>query len=259
MDLATVFGITLGFGLIAGAILYNGSLMAFMNTPGALVVIGGTLAATLIRQKLSSVLAAFSVAKQAFLFRLSPVEELVSKLHELAELARKDGVLALEEVEVKDAFLARALVMAIDGLDADFVVSNLRRDAASLLGRHQRGQQVFRFMASTAPAMGMIGTLIGLVNMLQTLDDPASIGPAMAVALLTTFYGAVLAFLVFGPIAEKLEARTKEELLRRNLVIAGIESIICRHNKNLTQTHLDAYLAPRQREAWSLDAGPDKR
>ncbi len=259
MDLATIIGIVLGFGLIVGAILLDGSLTAFMNLPGALVVIGGTIAATLIKQKLRSVLAAFSVAKQAFLFRLPPIEELVCKLHELCELARKDGVLALEEVEVKDAFLARALVMAIDGLDADFVVSNLRRDAASLLGRHQSGQQVFRFMASTAPSMGMIGTLIGLVNMLQTLDDPASIGPAMAVALLTTFYGAVLAFLVFGPIAEKLEARTKEELLRRNLVIAGIESVICRHNRNLTQTHLDAYLAPRQRQASSPDGGQDRR
>ena len=192
-------------------------------------------------------------------FGSPPIEELVCKLHELCELSRKDGVLALEEVEVKDAFLARALVMAIDGLDADFVVSNLRRDAASLLSRHQSGQQVFRFMASTAPAMGMIGTLIGLVNMLQTLDDPASIGPAMAVALLTTFYGAVLAFLIFGPIAEKLEARTKEELLRRNLVIAGIESVICRHNKNLTQTHLDAYLAPKEREASSPDGGQDRQ
>ncbi len=259
MDLATVIGIALGFGLIVGSILYDGSLTAFANTPGLLIVIGGTLAATLIKQRLSSVLGAFSVAKQAFLFRLSPVEELVSKLQELSELARKEGVLALDDVDVEDTFLARALVMAIDGLDVDFVVSNLRRDAASLLGRHQSGQQTFRFMASTAPAMGMIGTLIGLVNMLQTLDDPASIGPAMAVALLTTFYGAVLAFLVFGPIAEKLQARTKEELLRRNLVIAGIESIICRHDRNLTQTHLDAYLAPSQREASSTDGGQGRR
>lgn len=247
MDIATFIGIALGFGLIVGSILWDGSLMAFVNVPGLLVVLGGTLAATLIKQSLSHVLGAFSVAKHAFLFRLPPVEALVARIHELCELARKDGVLALEEVEVDDAFLSRALTMAIDGLDADFVVSNLRRDAASLGARHQRGQQIFRFMASTAPAMGMVGTLIGLVNMLQTLDDPAAIGPAMAVALLTTFYGAVLAFLAFGPMAEKLESRTREELLRCNLIIVGIESIIQRHNKNLTQTHLDAFLAPHQR------------
>ncbi len=247
MDLATVIGIALGFGLIVGSIMYDGSLMAFVNIPGLVIVLGGTLAATLIKQKLVNVLGAFSVAKKAFFFRLPSVEALVARLHELAELSRKEGILALENVEVGYPFLSRALVLAIDGLESDFVVSNLRREVASLNERHERGQQIFRFMASTAPAMGMIGTLIGLVNMLQTLDDPAAIGPAMAVALLTTFYGAVLAFLFFGPIAEKLEARTKEEVLRCNLVIACIEAIFCQHMRNLTQTHLDSYLAPRQR------------
>ncbi len=259
MDLATVMGILLGLGLIVGSIMYDGSLMAFMNIPGVLIVIGGTLAATLIKQKFSDVLGAFRVAKQAFFYGLASLDELLAKIQELSELARKDGVLALENVETNDPFLTRAVTMAIDGLDVEFVVSNLRRDSASLSGRHQRGQQVFRFMASTSPAMGMIGTLIGLVNMLQTLDNPDSIGPAMAVALLTTFYGAVLAFLIFGPIAEKLEDRTKDELLRRNLVIAGIESIICRHNRNLTQTHLDAYLAPRERKASDPEPGREKR
>ena len=188
------------------------------------------------------------MARSGLLDRVRPIDEIVATIQELGQKVRKDGPLGLEQVEVQDRFLARGVNLVIDGMEKDFVVSSMRRELGQLQARHQRGQQIFRFMASTSPAMGMIGTLIGLVNMLQTLDDPSSIGPAMAVALLTTFYGAVLAFLVFGPIAEKLEARTKEEVLRGNLAIAGIESILNTDNKAKTQAKLDAYLAPKERE-----------
>ena len=253
MDIATIIGIIAGFGLIIGAILLNGSLMAFANGPGLLIVLGGTIAATLINQKLRYVVGAFSVAMNALIDRVFPIDELVATIHELNQTARKHGVLALEKVDVRYPFLARATDLAIDAMESDFIVSSMKRELAEIRNRHQRGQQIFRFMASTSPAMGMIGTLIGLVNMLQTLDDPSSIGPAMAVALLTTFYGAVLAFLVFGPIAEKLEARTKEEVLRGNLAIAGIESIVNLENRAKTQAKLDAYLAPKERKAQSKE------
>ncbi|MFQ5515189.1 MAG: motility protein A [Myxococcota bacterium] len=247
MDLATILGIVLGLGLIAGSIMLDGSIMAFVNAPGMLVVVGGTIAATLINQKFKVVLGAMSVAMNAVFDRGVPIQELVDTIQEMTQKARKDGLLGLEEIEVRDPFLSRGTVMAIDGMDRDFIVSTMQRELAEIKARHQRGQQIFRFMASTAPAMGMIGTLIGLVNMLQSLDDPSSIGPAMAVALLTTFYGAVLAFLIFGPIADKLEARTREEIFRGNLAIAGIESVVDSDNKVKTQTKIAAFLAPRER------------
>jgi len=248
VDIATIIGIVLGFGLIIGSILLGGSLGAFVDIPSLLIVLGGTFAATLIHQKMANVFGAFGVAMNAFFDRGMAVDELVEKIHELSQKARKEGVLGLEQVEVPDAFLARGVVMAIDGMDKDFIAATMQRELGSIQARHQRGQSIFRFMASTAPAMGMIGTLIGLVNMLQNMSDPAAIGPAMAVALLTTFYGAVCAFVIFGPIADKLDSRTKEEVIRCKLAIAGIESVANGDNKTVTQTKLDALLSPKERE-----------
>ncbi len=248
MDIGTIIGIVVGFGLIVGAIMLDGSFMAFVNPPGLVIVIGGTIAATLINTKLKYVIGAFGVAKHAVFDKARPVEEMLETIQEMSQKARKDGMLGLEEIEVADSFLARGSVMAIDGMDEEFIISTLTRELGEMQKRHQRGQQIFRFMCTTAPSMGMIGTLIGLVNMLQALEDPAAIGPAMAVALLTTFYGAVLAFLLFGPIAEKLESRTKEELLRGNLAIGGIQAVVRGDNKNVLQARLDAMLAPKERQ-----------
>ncbi len=249
MDLGTIIGILVGLGLIVGSIMLDGSILAFFNVPGLLIVLGGTIAATLVKAPLRQVLGAFAVAKNAFLERLTPSDEIVATIHELSQKSRKDGILGMESVEVSDPFLARGVVLAIDGLEADFVVRAMRADLAGMQSRHDQGAGIFKFMESTCPAFGMIGTLIGLVNMLQVLDDPSSIGPAMAVALLTTFYGAVFAFLMFGPIASKLETRSREESLRGELAIAGIQAIIGGENKNQTQTRLDVLLAPDQRGA----------
>lgn len=247
MDIATIIGIIAGLGLIVGSILLGGELGAFFDVPSLLIVVGGTVSATLINQKLRYVLGAFKVAMNAFFDRSRPVNELLNVIQELTQKARKDGVLGLEQVEVRDPFLARGVQMAIDGLDKEFVLSTMSRELAALQRRHQRGQQIFKFMEATAPAMGMIGTLIGLVNMLRSLSDPSAIGPAMAVALITTFYGAVLAFLIFGPIAAKLDGRTKEELERGQIAIAGIDAVLSGDNKNMTRTKLEALLAPRER------------
>ncbi len=247
MDLGTIIGIVVGFALIIASIMLDGSLMAFVNAPGLTVVVGGTIAATLINQKMKYVIGAFGVFKHAIIDKAISIEELLETMQEMSQKARKDGMLGLEEIEVSDPFLARGTVMAIDGMEEEFIVSTMTRELGEMQKRHKRGQDIFKFMATTAPSMGMIGTLIGLVNMLQALEDPAAIGPAMAVALLTTFYGAVLAFLIFGPVAEKLAGRTKEELLRGNLAIAGIQAVVRGDNKNVLQARLDALLAPSER------------
>ena len=167
----------------------------------------------------------------------------------VATAARKDGILALESIEIEDDFLAKGVRMAVDGIAPEEIRSGLSGELAALRQRHKRGQKLFRTIAATAPSMGMIGTLIGLVQMLQQLDDPSSIGPAMAIALLTTLYGAIIAFLLANPIAEKLEHRTAEETLNMRIGLEGVDSILKGENPRLIQEKLEGFLAPKMRSS----------
>ena len=249
MDIATIVGIVVGFGLVIGSILMGGSLGAFINGPGLVIVLGGTLAATLISEKLAVFIGAAKVALKAFISKPVSVEKTITRLVELATLMRKDGALALENEEIDDGFLAKGVRMAVDGLAPDEVHGALMSEMRSLKERHRQGHRIFRFMGATAPAMGMVGTLIGLVQMLQVMDDPASIGPSMAVALLTTLYGAVFAFLVFIPMADKLECRTKDEARNMSVVIMGVDSLLKGENPRFMRDKLDSFLEPKQRES----------
>jgi len=166
---------------------------------------------------------------------------------QLSNTARREGILALESIEVEDEFLAKGIRLAVDGLPREEIRETLTVEMVAMKQRHTRGQKLFKFMGTTAPSMGMIGTLIGLVQMLQTLDDPASIGPAMAVALLTTLYGAVMAFVVCNPIAEKLERRTADESANMTVVIEGVDGIVKGHNAAVIKDKLTARLAPGER------------
>jgi chemotaxis protein MotA len=247
MDIATILGIVAGFGLVIGSILIGGPLGAFLNGPGALIVVGGTLAATLVSEKLSVFVGVIQVTLKAFFQPTVAIDKTIGQLADFAMLVRKDGPLALENEEITDKFMAKGVRLAVDGLPPDEVKSALLGEMQTLRQRHRQGQRIFRFMASTAPAMGMVGTLIGLVQMLQTMEDPASIGPSMAVALLTTLYGAVLAFMVFGPIADKLEGRTKDETLNMAVIVAGLEGVLNAENPRIIRDKLEAFLAPKLR------------
>ena len=247
MDPATLLGIFTGFGLLAGAILLDGSLSAFWQLSGFLIVFGGTLAATLIMESMANVVGSLKVARNAFVQRGSDPVGTIELILELSNTARREGILALENRKVEDEFLAKGLRLAVDGVPREEIRETLSVELVSMKARHTRGQKMFKFMGTTAPSMGMIGTLIGLVQMLQALDDPAAIGPAMAIALLTTFYGAVIAFLVCNPIAEKLERRTTEESLNMTVVIEGIDSIVKGHNAAVIKDKLEARLAPDAR------------
>lgn len=247
MDIATVLGIVVGFGLVLGSILLGGSLVSFVNIPGMLIVVGGTFAAGLIAQKMSVFMGSAKVALKAFTQPTEAPDTVIQRLGELTRLVRKSGILALENETVSDPFLAKGIRLAVDGQTADEVRSTLTQELLSLRDRHRKGQQLFRFMGATAPAMGMVGTLIGLVQMLQTMEDPSAIGPAMAVALLTTFYGAVLAFLVFIPIADKLESRTHDQTLQLQIIVEGLTCLIKQENPRLMQEKLEAFLDPKAR------------
>jgi chemotaxis protein MotA len=253
MDLGTILGLGLGFGLIIAAMVIGGGVMPFVDAQSALIVIGGTFAATMTNQKLPYVIAGLKSAVQAFLDKSSPKAELVPLIVDLAGKARKEGLVALEGEEIADPFMARGVRLGVDGLSPELIAETLKGELAAMKQRHERAQQIFKFMAATAPSMGLIGTIIGLVQMLQNLDDPDSIGPAMAVALLTTLYGAILAFVVYGPIGEKLANRTAEEVAVKKLAIAGVESILKGDNSMVIQSKLESLLSPEEREQLAAD------
>ncbi len=210
-------------GLIVGSIMMGSGLGAFMDVPSLLIVVGGTIATTLIMERMENVIGAVKVAKHTFSQPGGDVTKTVKTILNLSATARREGLLALEKVKVEDEFLAKGVRMAVDGLPEDQIIETLGAELVSMKARHTRGQKLFKFMGASAPAMGMIGTLIGLVQMLMALDDPSTIGPSMAIALLTTFYGAILAFVICNPIAEKLERRSQEGQAMPLVVIAGVK------------------------------------
>ena len=207
MDIATLVGIATAFLLVVGAIASKGGLGFFIDVPSALIVIGGTIGATLINYPLGDVIGVMSVVKKAFFSGVKQPVSLVPMMVEYAKIARKEGVLALENIEkeIDDPFLSQAVRLVVDGTEPDLIKQVLETEKNYLCERHKIGYGIFETMGTFAPAFGMIGTLIGLVMMLQTMDDPSSIGPSMSIALITTFYGAVLANIVFLPIAGKLK------------------------------------------------------
>lgn len=249
MDIATLLGLAAAIGILLQAISMGGSLSLFLDLPSALIVVGGTLAVTLIHQRLGNVVGAFGLMLHAFADRRRPSAELVPAIVELAQKTRKEGLIALDGLAIREPFLARGVRLGVDGLPPETVGAILASEIAFTRERHEMGQKIFRFMGASAPAMGMIGTLIGLVQMLQTLSEPEKIGPGMAVALLTTFYGALLAFVVCAPIAEKLESRTNEEVTRKKLIAAGVTSILRGENAAVVRGKLEAFLAPNARSS----------
>ena len=211
MDLATLLGLLGAMGVVMAAIITGGSPIIFMNVPSILIVLGGTALVVMMKFTLGQFFGAFKVAARAFMFKLDEPEDLIATVVELATIARKEGMLALENAEINNEFLRDGVRMLIDGNNREVVSAVMSKDLQQTIDRHKWGSKVFSATGDVAPAMGMIGTLIGLVQMLSAMDDPKSIGPAMAVALLTTLYGAVLANMVAIPIADKLDLRKAQE------------------------------------------------
>ena len=250
MDISTVVGIIAGFGLILIAIILGGSLDTFINVPAMVIVIGGTISATLINFPLSDVVSVLGTTRNAFFHKEVNPQGLIRKLTEFAMIARREGILALEShaSEAEDEFLGKSIQLAIDGTAPELIRDILTTEVAFMEDRHNRGQSVLIAMGTSAPAFGMIGTLIGLVQMLAGMEDPSSIGLGMAVALLTTLYGAVLANVFFLPTAGKLKVRTAGERLVKEITIEGILSIQSGDNPRVVEQKLKAFISPDLRE-----------
>ena len=253
MDLATLIGLIGAFAIVLTSILLGGSASTFVNTPSLLVVLGGTFLVTMMKFSLGSFLSATSVAVKAFIHKPLSPEELIQKAVELANTARQGGLLALEDADVPDEFMKNGLDLLVDGHPADVVRSMLMKDLQLTLKRHGDGQDIFKAIGDVGPAMGMIGTLIGLVQMLANMDDPKQIGPAMAVALLTTLYGAILANMIALPIADKLAVRSGEENSRKSLIIDALLGIQAGQNPRVIENMLATYL-PRSKRQQDEDA-----
>lgn len=251
MDIATLLGLFGGLAVIVSAIFLGGSVNTFVNIPSLVVVVGGTFMVTLCQISLAQFFGSFKVTLRAFLHKSVAPEKLIEEAIGLADIARKEGILALEGNEIEDKFLENGIKLCIDGHSTDIVQKMLSKDINLELDRQATGVLMFKSIAEAAPAMGMIGTLIGLVQMLANMDDPKSIGPAMAVALLTTLYGAIIANAIALPIAAKLKAISANERLNKLLVLESVAGIQDGMNPRVLQQLLVAYLPESKRE---LDA-----
>lgn len=242
MDLATLIGLIGGLAFVVMAMVLGGSLMMFVDVTSILIVVGGSTFVVLMKFTMGQFFGAAKIAGKAFMFKADEPEDLIAKIVEMADAARKGGFLALEEMEISNSFMQKGIDLLVDGHDADVVRATLQKDIALTDERHEFGSGVFRAFGDVAPAMGMIGTLVGLVAMLSNMDDPKAIGPAMAVALLTTLYGVVLANMVFFPIADKLSLRREQETLNRRLIMDGVLAIQDGQNPRVIDSYLKNYL-----------------
>ena len=250
MDLATVVGIVLGFGVVMFAIISGGGWQSFLHVPSLLVTLGGMLCSTLIHFSMSQFLGIFSVIKKTFVAKTPSPSELIQQMVNYAAINRRDGALALEqEIHViDDAFTIKGLQMLVDGQDPQQIRDMMDLEIQYLQERHSTGKKILEFMGASAPAFGMIGTLIGLVQMLRSLSSPDAIGQGMAVALLTTFYGAFVANLIFIPLAGKLGIYSQAERMAMEMITEGVCAISRGDNPTSVREKMQAFVSQSRRE-----------
>lgn len=251
MDISTIAGIVIAFGLMLWAIMMGGPLSIFVDVPSLVLVFGGTLGTVFVHYPFGDVAGAIAVAKKTLLHKETSINSLIVQLMDFANKARKEGILSLQGMmdQITDEFLLKAMQMAVDGQEPDTLRRMLNTDISFTQERHSKGAAIFTSLAAYAPAMGMIGTLVGLVQMLQNMSDPSSIGPAMAVALLTTFYGAVVANVLCTPMAGKLKNRSASEVLLKTIIVEGMQSILAGENPRVMEQKLHSFIAPKLRES----------
>lgn len=248
MDIGTLLGLIGAFGFVVSAIMMGSPLSAFIDVPSILIVVGGSFACIFIMFPGKVLKSSVKMIMKCFLYKVEDPRDLIEQIVTLGEKARKESIVALEKVQVSNKFLGRGVMMVADGTELSLLRSVLDIDISIMQQRHWRGQDVLKQLGTYSPAFGMIGTLIGLVQMLQQMDDPDSIGPAMAVALLTTFYGSFLANVMWLPLAKKLEERSNDETRNLELMKEGIISIQKGEHPALVKEKLQSFLPPSMRE-----------
>ena len=250
MDIATVIGVLLGFLVVFGAIVAGGGWQTFVHVPSMCITIGGMLCATLIHFSLSQFLSIFTVIKKTIISKIPSQSELIQKMVNFAAINRRDGALALEQEipNLDNSFFVKGIQLLVDGRDSEQIRDFMTVEVQYLQDRHSTGKKILEFMGASAPAFGMIGTLIGLVQMLRSLDSPDAIGGGMAVALLTTFYGALIANLVFIPLAGKLGIYSKAEATIIEMIVEGVCSIADGDNPTVVREKMQAFISQSRRE-----------
>jgi len=250
MDIATIVGVLLGFMVITTAIVIGGGWQIFIHLPSLGITVGGMLCATLIHFSLPQFLGIFSVVKKTIVTKIPPPSELIQKMVNYAAINRRDGPLALEQEisKIDDLFFIKGLQMLVDGQESEAMRDIMSLEIQNLQDRHSTGKKILEFMGAAAPAFGMIGTLIGLIQMLRALDSPEAIGGGMAVALLTTFYGALSANLVFLPLAGKLGIYSKAETTAMEMISEGICAIAQGDNPTAVREKMQAFISQGRRE-----------
>lgn len=248
MDIATVIGLVVCTVAVLGSIMAGGSIVIFIDVPSVLVVGLGLIGSTFIKWPMDIVFKVAAFGMKSLFFTPADPKATIEEISNLAETARRESVFALEKVPIEDAFLKKAMTLAADNRPPEAISSILQLEIDAMEERHKVGAAVMDGIAADGPAFGMIGTLIGLVQMLQNLSDPSAIGPAMAVALLTTFYGAVVANVIAAPVKNKIAFRSGNEVVKMNIIIAGTLGIVAGENPRLIKEKLNSFLPPAERQ-----------
>lgn len=251
MDIATVLGVILGFVVIIGTILYEGNLAIFFNIPALAIVVGGMTCATMVHFSMGQFLGIFSVIKKTLLHKTVPPQELIQRMVNYTAINRRDGALALEQEigKIKDRFLAKGMQMLVDGQNEQAIRELLDLEIQYLEERHSMGKKILDFMGASCPSFAMVGTLIGLISMLSRMENPDEIGSGMAVALVCTFYGALMANLVFLPLGGKLGQHSKAEKLSMEMIVEGICAIAKGENPTAVREKMQVFISAKRREA----------
>jgi chemotaxis protein MotA len=251
LDLATIIGFVAGVLLIAGAIILGGDPIIFISITSFLIVVGGTVAAATVSYSFDQIKDLIKILKVAFYEQRMNPKEVIAILVSFAEKARREGLLALEDEanDLEDPFLKKGIQLVVDGTDSELVRSILETELAFLSDRHHSSRGIFETMGELSPAFGMMGTLIGLIQMLSTLDNPENVGGGLATALITTFYGTFMANMIFVPLSKKLAMKSDQEILVKEVMIEGILSIQAGENPRIVEEKLKAFLSGTLRES----------